>query len=307
MVRCAMEKYQLTWDNSKELVKLYDLEEGIAVIEMNSPRNFNGMNLDTSRQLHAHVNTLKTRKDVKCVILRGYKRHFCTGADPSWVANIKGKSHLRMALEVYEIYRDYASILELNVPVIGMLNGRIVGGGLALSLNCDWRVALKNTTIDFGNLPRGVCPGMMLSRNMESFVQRGNSFNMYLQPGSYGMTMKEALEKGIVQEIAETFEDLQQKALMKAREIVQASKQYQGLDRSILLMRTPIDKELIMKEAYLLAECAVYTDMANESKKWNHFSSSSTLHPNHTNTTNTNTTNTTNTNANTNTDTNNKY
>jgi len=277
MVRCAMEEYQLTWDNSKELVKLYDLEEGIAVLEMCSPQNFNGMNLDVSRQLHAHVNTLKNRKDIKCVILRGYRRHFCTGADPSWAANIEGKTHLRMALEVYEIYRDYASILELNIPVIGMLNGRIVGGGLALSLNCDWRVALKTSTIDFGNLPRGVCPGMMLSANMESFVQRGHSFDMYLQPGSYGMTMKEALEKGIVQEIAETFEDLQQKALLKAREIVQASNQFQGIDRSILLMRTPLNKELIMKEAYLLAECAVFTDMANESKKWKLFSSSGSL------------------------------
>jgi len=276
MVRCAMEEYQLSWDNSKELVKVYDLEEGIAVLEMCSPHNFNGMNLDISRQLHAHVNTLKSRKDIKCVILRGYRRHFCTGADPSWVANIEGKSHLRMALEVYEIYRDYASILELNVPVIGMLNGRIVGGGLALSLNCDWRVALKTSTIDFGNLPRGVCPGMMLSKNMESFVQRGHSFNMYLQPGTYGMSMEEALEKGIIQEIAESYEDLQEKAILKAREIVQASKQYQGIDRSILLMRTPLNKELIMKEAYLLAECAVFTDMANESKKWKLFSRGST-------------------------------
>jgi len=273
LVRCAMEEYQLTWDISKELVKMYDLEEGIAVIEMCSPQNFNGMNLDISRQLHAHVNTLKMRKDVKCVIVRGYRRHFCTGADPSWVANIEGKTHLRMALEVYEIYRDYASILELNVPVIGMLNGRIVGGGLALSLNCDWRVALKTSTIDFGNLPRGVCPGMMLSVNMESYVKRGRSFNMYLQPGSYGMTMEEALSIGIIQEIADSFEDLQEKAIRKAREIVQASKQFQGIDRSILLMRTPLNKELIMKEAYLLAECAVYTDMANESKKWSHFSS----------------------------------
>jgi len=277
MVRCAMKEYQLAWDSSKELVKMYDLEEGIAVIEMCSPQNFNGMNLDISRQLHAHVNTLKTRKEVKCVILRGYQRHFCTGADPTWVANIEGKTHLRMALEVYEIYRDYASILELNVPVIGMLNGRIVGGGLALSLNCDWRVALRNSTIDFGNLPRGVCPGMMLSTNMESYVQRGNSFDMYLQPGTYGMSMEEALEKGIIQEIADTFEDLQLKALKKAREFVQASKQYQGIHRSIVLMRPPLNKELIMKEAYLLAECAVSTDMANESKKWKLFSKQNSL------------------------------
>lgn len=270
-LRMAMENFTLQWDTSKELVKAIDLEEGIVVLEMNSPQNFNGMNLDISKQLHACVDQLKKRTDVKCVILRGYKRHFCTGADPSWVANIKGKTHFRMAYEVYQIYRDYASILELNIPVIGMLNGRIVGGGLALSLNCDWRVALDTTTIDFGNMPRGVCPGMMLSRNMEDFIKHGNSLGIYLQPGNYSMSSVEAKEKGIIQELASSFEELQEKALIKARELVRAAKSYQGIDRSILLMRTPLNEELIMKEAYLLADCAVSTDMAKKSEEWKTF------------------------------------
>ncbi len=48
---------------------------------------------------------------------------------------------------------------QLHLPVLAVLHGKVAGGGVALALHTDWRVAVEQgTSISYGNLSRGTSP-----------------------------------------------------------------------------------------------------------------------------------------------------
>ncbi|EGB03822.1 hypothetical protein AURANDRAFT_67720 [Aureococcus anophagefferens] len=50
------------------------------------------------------------------------------------------------------------------MPTYASIHGKLLGGGVAFALVADWRACSRKTTLNFGNLPRGVNPLFMLSR-----------------------------------------------------------------------------------------------------------------------------------------------
>ena len=52
----------------------------------------------------------------------------------------------------------------LAVPTFASIHGKAIGGGVAFALAADWRACSVKTTLNFGNLPRGVNPLFLLSR-----------------------------------------------------------------------------------------------------------------------------------------------
>lgn len=73
------------------------------------------------------------------------------------------------------------AIRNLPVPTICAVHGKLIGGGVALALAADIRVAAKNASYNFGNLPRGMNPLFMLSRSMPLYIGYGRANLLYLE------------------------------------------------------------------------------------------------------------------------------
>lgn len=54
--------------------------------------------------------------------------------------------------------------------VSSAVHGFVVGGGVALMLNTVLRLASVTSTFSFGNLSRGMVPGMFLSHTLQSHI-----------------------------------------------------------------------------------------------------------------------------------------
>jgi enoyl-CoA hydratase/carnithine racemase len=52
--------------------------------------------------------------------------------------------------------------------MICAIHGFVLGGGIALMLNTDLHLSSMTSTFSFGNLSRGMVPGMMLSQTLPS-------------------------------------------------------------------------------------------------------------------------------------------
>lgn len=141
---------------------LYEVKDQIAQITLNRPENRNSMTNDVLEGFADGVRQVKTDPEVRCVIITGSGRSFCAGADfRSQVQRDSGGERPLLPHErSFAMYQPFLSVLGIEVPVIGALNGHAIGGGLGLALVCDIRVA--NADAKYGaNFTRlGLHPGM---------------------------------------------------------------------------------------------------------------------------------------------------
>ncbi len=108
--------------------------DGVARITLNRPK-FNMMNIEMMNELNGLFEDLLTDDDLKCVTINAAGKHFCTGVE---VADHKPD-------QVDDMIATFNRIFELSeqieVPIIAVVQGLCLGGGMELAIACDVIVA----------------------------------------------------------------------------------------------------------------------------------------------------------------------
>lgn len=123
------------------------VETPLMVITLNRPHKRNAINDSLLLALEKELDSIAD--SVKCIILCGNGQHFSAGLDLSELTErdvIQGLYHSRMWHRVLD------KIQFGKVPVIAILHGAVVGGGLELAAACHIRVAEDSA---FYALPEG--------------------------------------------------------------------------------------------------------------------------------------------------------
>ena len=118
-------------------------EDGVATLTMNRPDRLNAISPDFIADFMAALNEIAEDRTVRAVVLTGAGRAFCSGADLKQTGEMpEGRSRVGW---VYDAQVDLAKLMlrlyEMPQPVIAAVNGPAVGGGLAIALHCDVRLA----------------------------------------------------------------------------------------------------------------------------------------------------------------------
>jgi enoyl-CoA hydratase/carnithine racemase len=121
--------------------------------------------------------------DVKAVVLHGDGEHFCAGLDLSELSErdvAAGVAHSRAwhrAFELIEFGR---------VPVVAVLHGAVVGGGLELAAACHVRVADRTAYYALPEGSRGIFLGGGGSVRLPRLVGTARVMDMMLTGRTYG-------------------------------------------------------------------------------------------------------------------------
>lgn len=114
-------------------------------IVLNRPQVKNALNLRTWQRIAEAVAELNADAQVRVIIMRGATPDaFISGADISEFPS------LRSDAEQARAYRDAPSrainsMLESAKPIVAMISGVCIGGGLQVALSCDIRIAARGT------------------------------------------------------------------------------------------------------------------------------------------------------------------
>ncbi|MGW9177157.1 3-hydroxyacyl-CoA dehydrogenase NAD-binding domain-containing protein [Streptomyces decoyicus] len=186
-------------------------EDGIVVLTMDDPAgSANLMNDAFSASLAVTVDRLEAeRETVTGVILTSAKRSFFAGADLTVLRRTAPERAAELARSSDRLKGLLRRLETLGRPVVAAVNGAAIGGGLEIALACHHRIALDVTGSRIG-LPEvtlGLLPGaggltrtvrmLGLQKALSSVVLTGRLF-----------TPRQALEKGLVDEVAESAEEM---------------------------------------------------------------------------------------------------
>lgn len=130
----------------------YKLDDHVAVVTLNRPETMNALNRQMYAELEQAFRDAHRDPEVRCVVLTGAGRAFCSGDDVRQI--MLGEQRDETVTRLRDVKPKptpaAAAVLECDKPVIAAVNGAAVGWGMDLTLFADIRVASE--AAKFGEL-----------------------------------------------------------------------------------------------------------------------------------------------------------
>jgi enoyl-CoA hydratase/carnithine racemase len=134
--------------------------DGVAVVTLAYPERRNAMSAPMTRSWQRLMGQLRYDRAVRCVVVTGEGRAFCSGGDTGWIGSEPDATVDALRDRMLPFYRAWLSIRDLEVPTIAAVNGAAIGAGMCLALACDLRYATEDATLGVPFSALGMHAGM---------------------------------------------------------------------------------------------------------------------------------------------------
>lgn len=153
-------------------------DEGIATVTINRPDKLNALNNDLLNDIEDVFDEIHERDDIKGVLLEGSgDKAFAAGADIKELTDLnsfRGTVASERGQEVLSIIEDTPK------PVIAVLRGYALGGGLELAMACHLRVASEDTRLGLPEVGLGLIPGYGGTQRLPRLIGKSRAMELIL-------------------------------------------------------------------------------------------------------------------------------
>jgi 2-(1,2-epoxy-1,2-dihydrophenyl)acetyl-CoA isomerase len=181
-------------DHPPETIR-WSLADGVGTVTLNRPDSLNALTATMRRELQSAVRSAGRDDAVRCLVITGEGRGFCSGADLRGGA---GERDFRRVLT--EEYNPLITALrELPKPVVAAVNGVAAGAGASIAFACDLVYASENARFIQAFVRIGLVPDSGSTRTLVRALGRHRAAALIF--GGEPMSAAEAAEAGLVNRV----------------------------------------------------------------------------------------------------------
>ncbi|MDD5647769.1 MAG: enoyl-CoA hydratase/isomerase family protein, partial [Dehalococcoidia bacterium] len=152
-----------------------EIEDEVATLTLRRPDKLNCLNVPILHEMSKALGDLNADDGIKALILTGEGRAFCSGADLAerplgTDKNQPGISRAEHTTPFVSFGWVVKHIADFTKPIIAAVNGIAAGGGLALALAADVRIASENAAFSAIFVKRGLVPDCGVSYYLTRLV-----------------------------------------------------------------------------------------------------------------------------------------
>ena len=205
---------------------LYNVQNGIAYLTINRPRQLNALNRKTLTEIGEVVKQLREDDTVKVLIIQGAGgKAFVAGADISEMRNMNEQEGREISALAQSVFVGISNLPQI---VIAAINGYTLGGGNELAMACDIRIASSRAKFGQPEVNLGLIPGFTGTQRLSRLVGSGDAKNIIFTTDQIGA--EEALRIGLVstvvapESLTRTTRDLAMKIMSKSLRAISLAK-----------------------------------------------------------------------------------
>jgi methylglutaconyl-CoA hydratase len=134
-------------------------DEGpVATVTLRRPETHNGLNATLIEEVARCFEELAEDASVRVVVLTGEGPSFCAGADVGYMRETAGSSYEENLEDARRLADMFLAVDDLPKPLVAMVRGAAIGGGVGLVAAADVAVAEEGTRFAFSEVRLGLAP-----------------------------------------------------------------------------------------------------------------------------------------------------
>lgn len=171
------------------------IDNRIAVLTLKRPHALNALSQELIEEFRAVLKELAQRDDVRALIVTGAGRAFCAGSDIKELHGVGVEEAQRMQRNEAELMEELETF---PLPTIAAVNGYAFGGGFALALSHDIRIASESAVFGAPEVKLGWNPPFGVAQAVRIL---GEAVTKELLMTGRNVLLDEALRLGIVSRV----------------------------------------------------------------------------------------------------------
>jgi enoyl-CoA hydratase len=182
---------------------LTEQDGGILIATLNRPEKLNAITPQMMELFESALHRFRDTPELKVMLIRATGRYFCAGADmrtgtaaPTRTASAIRENH---RLRLSGMHRIYDEMEHIEKPIVIAHHAMCVGGGLEMSLSCDFRLAAKSASYAFPEGKFGVLPASNGVSRLARII--GTHWTRYLIMANLPVKAEKAEIMGLVHEV----------------------------------------------------------------------------------------------------------
>jgi enoyl-CoA hydratase len=149
---------------------LYEEDGPLARITLNRPERRNALSMRLSEELVSVLELVQRSETIKVLVISGAAGTFCAGDDITEMGQWGNANQIVRRVRGYQRMAD--TLADLDKVTISAVDGYAVGGGLEITMACDFVIATRRAKWGMPEVDVGITPGWGGTTRMTRLIGR---------------------------------------------------------------------------------------------------------------------------------------
>jgi enoyl-CoA hydratase len=157
------------------------IDSRVATVTLNRPDKANALNQTAWDEMKTIFETLDDDENVRVILLNGEGKHFCSGIDLELLMNVtaintikcEGRKREKLRRNVLDLQAPINAIEQCSKPVIAMIHGGCIGGGVDIVSACDMRYCTQDAYFSIREIDMGMVADLGTLQRLPKIIPAG--------------------------------------------------------------------------------------------------------------------------------------